>query len=260
MMVQLVWKGVAQVPPYSASSANVQVNYELLGIPPDKVQIYAENAAGTGPANLVDESDVDPNNIGTVTSTDVQLEAGTYYTIYACPRTETDGMLDDQTDGEYWETYCQSGVVVTQVAPTSTKAGSPPIISMLTPEPATIENGNRIVVNWASDSVVYKIQISWSEDGEALPQHEDDFSDAGSIGGSWTAATDPGALYTFQANGGSGEGGDTWSGWGPTVKIVASPNVRSLKQFLNNSGIDPVNQHLSQLIPRRGSLKQFMKL
>jgi hypothetical protein len=257
---QLVLRGLKQVPPTTDTTATIQISFDLLGILPDIVQIYAENAAGTDPANLADTIDINPTE--NQYTEDFTLLAGTYYTIYACPRTKTNGVLDDQIDGEYWETYCVSSAIVTQEPATSGGNLPPPIISKLDPEPATITQGNSITVTWSSSVPYFKIHIGGTENGRAINQQEFDFPDPGSSSGSWTVSTIPEAHYTFNAQGGSGLGGDTWSHWGPTVKITASPNLTSLKQILQHSGINIAGQHLRQLMPSAsgGSLRKFMQL
>jgi hypothetical protein len=51
-----------------------------------------------------------------------------------------------------------------------------------------------------------------------------------------------------------------WSGgWGPTVNVTAAGNIRSLKQFLQFSGIT-LPSKLGSLVPAGETLRKFMQL
>jgi len=255
--MQLILTGIKQLPPITPTTAQVQVSFEIQGILPDLVQIYAVSASGNGLGSLVDKVDMNPPEIKY--DENITLQAGIPYTIHVCPRTETGQILDDQIDGEYWESYCVAGIITTQ-ASSSPPVGTlpPPVITNLDPEPATIHQGNSITVAWSSTIKYDKFLVWWTENGIALAQGE---IDAGGYSGSWTAQTVPGANYTFAVDGGVGyTWGNDYSGWGPTKKITAVPNLTSLRQFLLHSGLNPIGQHLRALIPTGVTLRKFMKL
>jgi hypothetical protein len=258
-MMQLENLSVRQVSTGPAG-AQVQavVHFDILGILPDKVQIYAVNAAGAGLGALIDTVDI--NTPESVYDESISLAAGFYYTVHACPRTETNGVLDEKIDDVDWPDYCAAYVIITQATSSGDGKPAPPTISNLDPEPATLQQQNRIAVTWSSSTPCFKVQIGWTENGIEMQQHESNLGDPGQRSGTWVAPTSPKAVYTFHANGGSGLGGDTWSGWGPTVRITASPNSTSLSEFLRNSGIDPSGRHIKTLVAAGSTLRAFMLL
>ncbi len=152
-----------------------------------------------------------------------------------------------------------SQTILPQSPPAAGEVLTPPFITNLDPQPATIHQGNSITVAWSSTIQYDKFLVWWTENGIAKIQGE---IDADGYSGSWTAApTVPGASYTFAMNGGIGyTWGADYSGWGPTQKINAVPNLTSLRQFLQHSGLDPIGQHLRSLLPTGVTLKRFMKL
>src|SRR5262249_34547255 len=92
---------IKQLQPISAP-ASVQIQFVVLGILPDLVQIYASGVSGQIGA-FVDKVDINPpeNTYGTI----ITLAAGTAFFISLCPRTVTNGILDDQMDDQAWETF-----------------------------------------------------------------------------------------------------------------------------------------------------------
>jgi hypothetical protein len=256
--MQLILTGIKQLPPITSTTAQVQVSFEIHGILPDFVQIYAVNAAGTGLGVLVDKVDMSPPEINY--DDPITLQAGTLYTIHACPRTGTEQNPDEMIDGAYWESYCVAGTITT-LASSSPPGGNrpPPVIINLDPEPATINQDNRIAVAWSSTIHYDRFLVWWTENGVALAQGE---IDTGGYSGSWTTRTRPGYAYTFAVDGGvsAGVSGFNYSGWGPTEKITASLNLTSLRQFLQHSGINPAGEQLRSRMPSGVTLRKFMKL
>ena len=134
----------------------------------------------------------------------------------------------------------------------------PPVITNLDPEPAAINQSNSITVAWSSTIHYDRFLVWWTKNGVALAQGE---FDAGGYSGSWRVQTVPGANYTFAVDGGVGyTWGVDYSGWGPTEKITAVPNLTSLRQFLQHSGINPTGQQLRSLMPSSVTLRKFMNL
>jgi hypothetical protein len=254
--MQLAITGIKQVnlPPDAQGNVQVYVAFSIAGILPEHVQIYAENAAGTPPANLVDTVDIQGPD-GPFEDT-VKLKGGAYYTVYACPRNDPENP-DEQIDGEYWESYCASAVVITQVAAAPAAPLTPPVITSLDPEGATIQYGNRINMTFSGPTPYDKFLISWSGlQGEVDPDNP-------STAGAWVAFTTPGSRYTFQVKGGQSGGifgNYHYSDWGPSVSVVASPNLTSLRQFLIRSGVNPAGAKLSVLLPAGKTLRQFMQV
>ncbi len=252
--MELRLTAVQQVPPITNSNAQVQVSFDLLGILPDFVQIYAANAAGSGPANLVDSVDIQkPENHY---DKYITLQAGTFYAIYACPRTGSQDNPDEYIDDEHWYSYCAIQTILTQSISSPSKGDVPPVINSLDPQPATLNSPNTITVGWTTPTSYQQYQVAWSYEGEALAQ-------INTANKSYSFGTDPGHHYTFAVQGGiygGAAGNYHWSAFGPTVRITASPNLHSLRQFLQHSGLNPSGQKLSALIHAGGTLRKFMNL
>lgn len=121
-----------------------------------------------------------------------------------------------------------------------------------------MNQGNRITVSWSSPTNYDKFLVWWTEDGIALQQGE---IDSAGTSGSWTAPTAPGHWYTFQVEGGLSSGlGYDYSGWGPKVRILAPPNLTDLRQYLLNSGVNPVGRSLRSVMPSSDTLRKFMRI
>jgi hypothetical protein len=149
-----------------------------------------------------------------------------------------------------------------QPYPTPPPAGqtSKPTVKLQANEPATLQGPGAITVSWVS-SQYDKFLIWWTENGQTLAQGEVDNSGES---GNWTTNQPiiPGAVYTFEVEGGTyaGLSGYNYSGWGNTVTVTAVQNLRSLVQFLLHSGMNPAGLKVSSIMAGRTSLKQVMKL
>lgn len=252
--MELTLTAVKQIGPITNTSAQVQVSFDLLGILPDFVQIYAANAAGSGPANLADSVDVSPpeDHYDRI----ITLQAGTFYTIYACPRTGSQDNPDEYIDGEHWDSYCAMQNILTQSASSPPGDKVPPVINFLDPQPATLNSTNTIGVGWTTPTSYQQYQVAWAYEGQALPQ-------VMTSNNSVRFGTAPGHHYAFAVQGGNSAGASGtyhWSAFGPTVRITASPNLHSLRQFLQLSGLNPSGQKLSALFHAGDTLRKFMNL
>jgi len=196
--------------------------------------------------------------------TTIDLQAGNAFTIWLCPRNETDGVLDDDYDNEYWDLSCtNAGSITTQVPQAPTDQPIQPFIIKVDNEPATLKGDGTITVSWVS-SPYTKFLIWWTQDGQPLKQGEVDLS-SNATSGNWTTnqAVAPGAVYTFKVEGGTSQGlfaGYHYSGWGNTVTVTAVQNLRSLVQLLKHSGINPAGLKVSSIMAGQTSLKKVMKL
>jgi len=260
---EIMFLSVKQVPPITATDATVLIEFQVTGVQPDIVQVYAVNAASTGPSGLGDVVDTVELNLTEFQYTSlIHIQAGAFYTIYLCPRNETGGVLDDTIDCQYWETFCIATSLVTRTIGSTGQYPSPIIIG-IDPEPATVKQDNSITLKWQSSINYGKFLIWWTHNGLPLQQGEVD-NPGGAESGSWTARpTLPGGIYTFSVKGGvSGGvlGNFIYSDWSPTITVTAAHNLTSLRQFLLKSGIDPVGQSLRMLASPTDSLRRFMKL
>ena len=256
MAFDIEFRSLTQTPPITATQATVKVEFNVLGAKkPDIVQVYALDAASTrGLGDLVDEVDITIKDFQYVSA--LTLRAGTIYTIFLCARTKTGDMLDPDIDGKSFELFCLRQQITTQALQQPGLDYTPPVITHLDPEPATLKQDNRITVTWSS--VKYeKFLVWWITSGGSWQQVDVD------SGTTWTlTGTVPKVAYTFGVKGGhyTGLSGFKYSDLGPTATISAIPNVTSLRQFLAISGINPSAQGLRSLTSPQASLRKFMKL
>jgi hypothetical protein len=254
--------GLKQLTPYSATLATINVQFAIIGDTPDFVQVYAVNIGESDPGGLgdlkgfVDLTVPNPPNFCFIT-----VPAGAVYNIAVCPRTGTPQDPDDYLDGVYWENFCAYEVIVARATPPPASERTPPWISAINLQPATLTQPDRITVGWGSSQPYDKFLISWTQNGEPMAQGEVDSS---GTTGSWTASPiTPGARYTFAVKGGvSGGilGNYLYSDWGPTLTVIGAKNLTSLRQFLTASGINPTAQGVASLRKGQTSLRKFMKL
>ncbi len=248
------------------ATANMAIEYNIEGptTEVDFVQLYAVNAAAAdtslvGATNWVQDFDVIPPQFSYYQQ--FQLAAGTIYTLFLCPRSGSQDSPDDDFDGEYWEGSCVFiQVTTTTSAPTGTGMVPPKIVTVI-PQPAKVNQGNSIAITWASPSIYQKFQIAPTYDGQAIMEGNTTGSPAPE---SWTLPnTSPGHVYSFAVQGGVWNGASnnyTWSAYGPRVTITAVANLRSLRLFLEYSGINPAGAVLSSIQPPSDTLRQFMSL
>jgi hypothetical protein len=187
----------------------------------------------------------------------IQLTAGTIYTIYLCPRTGTQDAPDDDINGEYWESSCVPTTFTTTTQGPPTGPGLvPPVITSVVPQPAKVNMGNNVTIAWSTPTSYQQFQIWWTYDGEALEQGNTEAN-------SWTAQTAPGHHYTFAVQGGVYRGISgtyNWSAWGPTVQVTPAKNLHSLRRFLQFSGIVLAGASLRSLMPAGETLRKFMQV
>jgi hypothetical protein len=253
-----------QLKPYTLPNAKVQISFNLTGLPPDIVQVYAQEA-GSQPANLNAATLVGtidwqtPNPEGLIT---VEVQAGSAFTFWLCPRNETDGVPDNQYADDYWEVSCtNAGSLTTKVPQTQIDQPTKPVIVKTVNEPATLNADASITISWVSSSYD-KFLVWWTVNGQSLAQGE---VDTGGTSGTWTTnqQLSQGADYTLAVEGGTSAGlfaGYNWSGWGPSVTVRALQNTDSLVTFLTNSGINPAGLSVSSIMGGKTSLKEVMKL
>jgi hypothetical protein len=152
-----------------ASPASVQIDFNVLGILPDLVQVFASGLSGDI-GILKDEVEMSPPEIS-YTST-IQLAGGSFFSISLCPRTVTNGVLDDKIDDQPWETFCTFTTITTQ-APGTGGDKPAPVITTAEPHPATIKQQNGIKISWRS--VHYELfNVRFAEQGNPENQVEID--------------------------------------------------------------------------------------
>ena len=254
--------GLTQQQPYSDTTANIVVQFAVLGDTPDFVQVYAVNLGETDPGGLGDVRGIvdftQPNPPPFCAFT---VPAGAVYNVAVCPRTGDVQQPDDYMDGIPWDNFCAWETIVARATPLPGGQQAPPWISNIDPEPAGLTQADRITVTWGSPQPYDKYLVWWTQNGQPMKQGEP--GDSG-IAGSWTASpTTPGARYTFAVKGGvSGGilGNYLYSDWSPTLTVIAPQHFRSLRQFLVGSGINPAAQPVKSLMTGQPSLRAWMKL
>lgn len=261
---------------YGSPTCKVLIQFQITGVKAvqdmeghwteiDNVQVYAINAANGGPNGLGDLVDtVDMTITDYQYASVVDLQAGAVYTLALCPRSVTNGTLDDQIADIYWETVCVFESFTTQVDLPQTGKPRPPVITNLQFKPATVKDDASIKVTWEADATAnYQcFQIRWNEGGHSREQGEVDYDHYPITTGEWTATpVFPRERYSFAVNGGvSGGFQCNYYDWGPVANITAPSNLTSLRQFLSTSGINPVGADIRQLVSPLTSLSRFMKL
>ncbi len=261
MSFQLEWVSLQQVQPFTVNSAKLLIQFRVLGLRPDFVQIYAVNYGETTPSGLADLKDaVELDSPGPIYTSVIDVEAAAFYTIWLCPRSGEKVSPDDQIDEQYWESYCVGQTIVTQAVELPANQRQAPTITAIDAEPATLTQPDRITVKWTSQTYD-KFLLWWTQNGEANAQGE--VNNSGSSG-SWIASpTVPGARYTFAVKGGTYGGvlgNYLYSDWGPTVKATAPFHFSSLRLYLRASGINPGAQLLRAKTQKQMSVRKFMKL
>jgi Fibronectin type III domain len=127
------------------------------------------------------------------------------------------------------------------------------------PIPATIRSANGVKVTWTSSHSYDKYHVLWGDEGQ--PDRPGVELDSGRSTESFTIGpTVPGAHYHVSVQGCDGHLlGDQCSGWAQTAIVAAGPNLRSLRQFLMASGLQPGGSNIRQLAGQDGgSLRRML--
>jgi hypothetical protein len=223
----------------SGATASIQIDFTVLGILPDIVQIFASGVGG-GFGQLIKNVDMSPPEIDY--SETIELAAGGFFNVHLCPRTATQGVLDDKIDGQPWEIFCSIITVTTSANIPPTTGKQAPIIVRAIPEFATLRNSNRITIFWSAPQVFAFFQVLTNPPPLNDPSSQFEIDSSGNSGSFTAEPTIPGVSYTFAVNGCDRQlfGQESkCSGFGPSFSIQAISNSQSLRSFLVASGIDP---------------------
>jgi len=271
-------ESLKQVPPITAGTATLNLTFKISGSLPSFVQVYAL-VPGADMATPVKTVPMVYNQ--NEYSVPVQVAAGAYLVIYACPRDGPLNLPDDDTDGVYWESACAAAYTVTKTVAPTTQTLDPPVIDAFVPYPANLNQPNRITVMWSSATSYDKYVLGWYQNGIPSDPTKLDFTKLkvnmddplvttkGSIdlnnikgtSGTYQKPTEPSCLYFFRVNGGISQ---TWnyeySAWGSTQPYVAIPNSHSLRRYLTDSGLDPAAQGVRSLLSSGQTVRKFMQI
>lgn len=243
-MANVLVHSIRQVQPI-ASPASIMIQFTVLGILPDKVQVYAGGVGGQL-AELKDEVDIAPPEIDYAST--FELASGTAYRIHLCPRTTTDGVPDDKIDDVFFETFCTRLDFTTQApaaaAPTGPTAPRAPVIEAVTPRQATLHAPGRIDVAWNAPDRCDKYHFLWTDSFPApatqVGWSETEIGAPQSRGGAFSIPnTSLGRAYTFKVQGCQAFdlGPDNCSPFSPQAAFQMPPNTRSLREFLRLSHV-----------------------
>jgi hypothetical protein len=260
---EISFTGIKQIT-YTAPTCMVDIDFQITGPHSriDLVQVYAVNTADAAPNGLGDVVDSVDLIINQFQYTSVpKLPAGSAFTIALCPRSKTDGQLDDLTEGEeYWETYCifQSFTTVLNLGPED------PQVSVVSIQPATLNKPNQINIAWSSYSYTDG-QVLWGPvNNSSENNYQFQATDVGnepSYSGTYTA-TIPSALrghilsFTVQVR---NQLTDATKWYPTTIGVVSARNYHSARQFLQASDVQfPTG--VSRFLNGSHSLRALMQI
>jgi hypothetical protein len=225
---------IKQLQPIS-SPASVQIDFVVLGILPDLVQIYASGVSGQV-GSFVDKVDINPpeNTYGTI----VTLAAGTAFFISLCPRTVTNGVLDDKMDDQDWQTFCAMVPFTTQAPePPSHPKPPAPAIGSIEPHQATLRNESKIDVHWTATTDFDLFHFMWMEQPGGW--NEVEINSGGSSGVFTVSPALPAHTFAFKVQGCISKliGLDDCSLFSQATTFLMPMNSRSLREFLRLSDV-----------------------
>lgn len=220
-----------------ASPASVQIDFNVLGILPDLVQLSASGISGDI-GILKDEVEMNPPEIS-YTST-IELAGGSFFSISLCPRTVTNGVLDEKMDDQPWETFCTFTTIITK-APGTAPPPPPgvPTITSIEPDQASLNDSEgNIVVRW-QNSPADKYHFMWTDEVPAPTTlsgwHAVELNAHNTTGFAFQVPnTVVGRTYTFKVQSCIvfDLGPDRCSAFCPNRSVVMPTNTRSLRTFL----------------------------
>ncbi len=182
----------------------------------------------------------------------IELAVGSFFSISLCPRTVTNGVLDDKIDDQPFETFCTFTTIITK-APGDGGGDKPaPVITAVEPHPATITQQNGIKISWRS--IHYELfNVRFAEQGHS--EKQDEIDSPGSDGFFVLQPTQPRHIYIFKVQGcHSGIFGTSCSPFSQ-VTVTAARNTQSLRTFL--SGVDSSNG-IRSVAPGVSSVRSLM--
>lgn len=226
---------IKQLLPISAP-ASVQIDFVVLGFLPDLVQIYASGVSDQI-GGLVDKVDINPPELeyGTI----ITLAAGTAFFISLCPRTMTDGVLDNKIDDQPWETFCSMVPFTTQAPPGPPPHPKPPVptIGSIEPHQAMLQSEGKIDVHWIGAANFDLYHFMWMEQPHGW--NEVEINSGGHSGVFTVSPAFPGHTYGFKVQGCISRliGLDDCSPFSDPTNFVMPANTNSLREFLRLSNV-----------------------
>jgi hypothetical protein len=137
------------------SSASVQITFTVTGILTDLVEIYVRGASDQF-SDPVQRVELSPPEIN-YTSDEIELQAGTQFFFQLCPRNKTGDRLDDEVEGQPFETFCTAQIPFTTHV--SSQPPQPPQPTPTPPTPRPVVSGVRNIV---TTKVGYsRVRLKW---------------------------------------------------------------------------------------------------
>jgi hypothetical protein len=148
MATDISIKQVVQVG-LEAGIAKVRIDFLILGILPDLVEIYAAGASNSL-GQLIEQVEI--NSPENDYSSLIDLPAGTEFFLHLCPREKENGVLQDKIDDEPFETFCSVVPFTTTASVPGTTRPKPPApaISAIEAHQATLHADAFIVIRWTA--------------------------------------------------------------------------------------------------------------
>jgi hypothetical protein len=247
---------------FTAPTCKVEINFHVGGTRTDidVVQVYALPAGQAYPSaglgDVVDTVDLGDPNEGPDYPSTPDLPAGTILAIGLCPRSKTGDTLDDQIDGEYWESFC----IFQQFTTTLSVGPSDPQVSVTSIQPYTLKNPNEITISW-SGSDYTDGQVLWGPLNNPMEYtysfQATDVGNVPSYQGSNVFAIPPalqGKILSFAVEVRNQHNDATlWSR--TTIGVQSARNYHSVRQFLQVNDVKFPAQ-----VRQPPSLRRFMQI
>ena len=233
MATNISIKQVVQVG-LDAGTAKVRIDFLILGILPDLVEIYAASASNSL-GQLIEQVEI--NSPENDYSSLIDLPAGSEFFLHLCPREKENGVLQDQIDDQPFETFCSVVAFTTTASVPGTPRPKPaaPNISGIEPHQATLHADAFIVIRWTAVTNFDQYHFMWREQPQGFTEIE--IESAGTSGFFKLMPVTPGRTYSFKAQGCITHliGLNDCSPFSNTSDFVMPPNTRSLGAFVRLS-------------------------
>jgi hypothetical protein len=266
MAIVVQFTNLRQVPPFDPVTAKVQVGFRILGPEvPDRVEIYASVDPGKR-GTLVDSVEIstpDPSGDSLV-----DVPAGKLVSILLCPRTVTNGVLDDEIDGQPFEVFCVVNTLTTKASdPGSTQHPNPPpppTITSMTSRQFTLHERSSFFISWSSEQCD-NYHLSWR-----LVKPVPGSTNSGNVqeiaappNFTFTSRifeSQPGEVYEAQVQACRHVdlGNDLCSPFSTAASLTIPENTRSLRQFLLLSKVSLPNSVRG--IGVAGSIRRLLRV
>ena len=213
------------------------VRWKVGAIRPDLVEIYRQFGSDSELLDLGNRIAIEPTDQSLVTLSIPAFDRIPSLYLGVAPRTVVDGsttetMVDASGEPQPWDQFATEGGYSIAYPPAPPSSLFPPPKVEVSSSVKTLTSNDQINITViATIASVDQYQVIVNFKGDDLPQlnSNDPWFSIPSV---------PGGVYTVKAQQrGVNFNGDPWSAWCAPVPYVASQRARSLRVFLNNSGV-----------------------